>query len=173
MKTQSLSSQIVHIGSVVNLGFIKEFQGESTGSHEHHCWRKVRLRSDKLGDAYLAVLEIPDNVDSPLRTLTILSKEVKQKKGNFYSSRWSKMWLSSNLKKHPTAAVSVFDGKKVVLNYQNLFISELWSRFGIEKVSSIRQSLSEVKEKIEKLRRKEKDLDVLLEATKKEVEEAK
>ncbi|MCE3215688.1 hypothetical protein HAX54_003204 [Datura stramonium] len=43
----------------------------------------------------------------------------------------------------------------------------------IEKVSSIRQSLSEVKEEIEKLRRKEKDLEVLLEATEKEIEEAK
>ncbi|MCD7462618.1 hypothetical protein HAX54_048943 [Datura stramonium] len=43
----------------------------------------------------------------------------------------------------------------------------------IEKVSSIRQSLREVKEKIEKLRRKEKDLEILLDAIEKEVEEAK
>ncbi|MCE5166190.1 hypothetical protein HAX54_015547 [Datura stramonium] len=43
----------------------------------------------------------------------------------------------------------------------------------IEKVSSIRQSLSEVKEEIEKFRQKEKDLEVLLEATEKEIEEAK
>ncbi|MCD7451341.1 hypothetical protein HAX54_011125 [Datura stramonium] len=42
----------------------------------------------------------------------------------------------------------------------------------IEKVS-IRQSLSKVKEEIENLRRKEKDLEVLLEATEKEIEEAK
>ncbi|MCD7456871.1 hypothetical protein HAX54_033392 [Datura stramonium] len=43
----------------------------------------------------------------------------------------------------------------------------------IDKVSSIRQSLSKVKEKIEKLRRKEKDLEILLEAIEQEVEEAK
>ncbi|MCD7446311.1 hypothetical protein HAX54_000121 [Datura stramonium] len=43
----------------------------------------------------------------------------------------------------------------------------------IEKVSSIRQSLSEVKKKIERLRKKEKDLEVLLEATEKEVEKSK
>ncbi|MCE3051005.1 hypothetical protein HAX54_048735 [Datura stramonium] len=39
----------------------------------------------------------------------------------------------------------------------------------IEKVSSIHQSLRKVKERIEKLHRKEKDLEVLLEATEKEV----
>ncbi|MCD7468146.1 hypothetical protein HAX54_006085 [Datura stramonium] len=43
----------------------------------------------------------------------------------------------------------------------------------IENVFSIRQSLSEVKEKIENFHKKEKDLKVLLEASDKEVEEAK
>ncbi|MCD7455463.1 hypothetical protein HAX54_028235 [Datura stramonium] len=167
--------------------------------------------------------------------------------------------LSSDLKKHPTVAVSVFDGKKVFLSYRNIFISKLWTvirgklsrsdvdcasslkeevqvtldeiddkdvdvsplmkllksffelaalydearstlhykdmeatrkEFSItagerlsnamleehekiEKVSSIHQSLSKVKEKIEKLHRKEKDLEILLAATEKEVEETK
>ncbi|MCD7450235.1 hypothetical protein HAX54_004680 [Datura stramonium] len=43
----------------------------------------------------------------------------------------------------------------------------------IEKVSSIHQSLNEVKEKIEKLCGKEKDLEVILENTEKDVEEVK
>ncbi|XP_060174390.1 uncharacterized protein LOC132605188 [Lycium barbarum] len=43
----------------------------------------------------------------------------------------------------------------------------------VERASSIRQSLDEVREKLEKLRAKEKKLELLLEATEKEVEEAK
>ncbi|MCD7466496.1 hypothetical protein HAX54_003252 [Datura stramonium] len=35
--------------------------------------------------------------------------------------------LSSNLQKHPTAAVSMFDEREVVLNYRKMFISELWT----------------------------------------------
>ncbi|MCD7469409.1 hypothetical protein HAX54_008454 [Datura stramonium] len=135
--------------------------------------------------------------------------------------------LSFDLQKHPTAAVFVFDGKKVVLSYRKMFIFELWTvtrgklsvrdvdyasslkeevqarsslhdkdiedarkklsitagerlsnaifeeHEKIEKVSFICQSLREVKEKIEKSHKKEKDLEVLLEATEKDVEEAK
>ncbi|XP_059277685.1 uncharacterized protein LOC132031801 [Lycium ferocissimum] len=43
----------------------------------------------------------------------------------------------------------------------------------VAEVSSIHQSLDKVKEKIEKLRKKERDLEALLEVTEKEVEEAK
>ncbi|MCD9639227.1 hypothetical protein HAX54_023609 [Datura stramonium] len=83
-------------------------EGKSTSSHEDRCWKKVRS-SNKSGDTNLVVLEIPDSVDSPSRTLTVPFKE----------------------------------------------------------------SLSEVKEEIEKLHKKEKDLEVLLEATEKEIEEVK
>ncbi|MCD9646035.1 hypothetical protein HAX54_035547 [Datura stramonium] len=83
-------------------------QGESNSSHEDRCWKKVRPHSDKLGDADLAVVEIHDSVDSPSRTLTILSKE-------------------SNGSGELPREVSVFDEKKVVLSYRKMFISELWT----------------------------------------------
>ncbi|MCE5166819.1 hypothetical protein HAX54_027485, partial [Datura stramonium] len=97
---------------------------------------------------------------------------------------------SSDLQKHPKTAVSVFDGKKArsalhdkdmeasikefsIIVGERLSNSILKEYEKIEKVSFIRQSLSEVKEKIEKLRRKEKDLEILLDTTEREVEEAK
>ncbi|MCE3217144.1 hypothetical protein HAX54_010567, partial [Datura stramonium] len=254
----------------------RSFWGESTSSHKDRCWKKVRS-SNKSGDANLVVLEIPNNVDSPSRTLTVPFKEESGESVSgpnpIKSSPTSKMEkeatsirrdgvrarLSSDLQRHPTVAVFLFDGKKVILNYQNMFISELWSVIRgklsgsdvdcassikeevqvileemngkdvdvsplmrlmksffeltatydqarstlhdkdmedarkklsiaageclsnfmfeehekIEKASSIRQSLSKVKEEIENLCQKEKDLEVLLEATEKEIEEAK
>ncbi|MCD9643784.1 hypothetical protein HAX54_031483 [Datura stramonium] len=122
---------------------------------------------------------------------------------------------SNPIKSSSGATVSVFDGKKVVLNYRKIFISELlnviWGKLSgsdVDCASSLKkevqvileemddkdvdvsplmrlvksffelasiydQSLSEVREEIEKLRQKEKDLEVLFEATEKEIEEAK
>ncbi|MCE3217198.1 hypothetical protein HAX54_011009 [Datura stramonium] len=48
--------------------------GESTSSHEDRCWKKVRS-SNKSGDSDLVVLEIPDSVDRPSRTLSVPFKE--------------------------------------------------------------------------------------------------
>ncbi|MCD9639494.1 hypothetical protein HAX54_024065, partial [Datura stramonium] len=119
-------------------------RGESTSSHEDRCWKKVRS-SNKSGDADLVVLEIPNRVDSPLRTLTVPFKEESGESvsctNSIKSSSTGKIGkeatsihrdgvrarLSSDFQKHPTTAVSVFDGKKVVLNYRKMFISELWS----------------------------------------------
>ncbi|MCD7460187.1 hypothetical protein HAX54_043036 [Datura stramonium] len=261
-------------------------QGESNSSHEDRCWKKVRPRSDKSRDTDLAVVEIHDCVDSPSRTLIVLIKErsiatrrsqksgesifspnpIKspstgkiEKEATFAPRDRVRARSSSDLQKHPTTAVSVFDGKKVFLSYRKMFISELWTvirgklsgsdvdcasslkeevqvildemdgkgvdvspfmklwksffelasiydqaqstlhdkdmeaarkEFSItagerlsnamleeydkiEKVSSILQYLNEVKEKIEKLRIKEKDPEILLDATEREVEEAK
>ncbi|MCE0482258.1 hypothetical protein HAX54_040840 [Datura stramonium] len=196
-------------------------QGESNSSHEDRCWKKVRPRSDKSGDADLAVVEIHDSVDSPSRTLTVLIKESNgtgalprerlQKSGESISGPnlinppstgktekeatsaprdRVRARLSSDLQKHPTTTASVFGGKKArsalhdkdmeatrkefsITTRECLSNAMLEEYEKIEKVSSIRQSLSKVKEKIEKLRRKEKDLEILLDATKKEVEEAK
>ncbi|MCE3216775.1 hypothetical protein HAX54_007998 [Datura stramonium] len=53
----------------------QSFRGESTSSYKDCCWKKVRS-SNKSGDANLVVLEIPDNVDSPSRTLTVPFKEL-------------------------------------------------------------------------------------------------
>ncbi|MCD9645052.1 hypothetical protein HAX54_033705 [Datura stramonium] len=162
-------------------------QGESNRNHEDRCWKKVRPRSDKLGDAYLAVVEIHDSVDSPSRILTVLLKESITMRKVAKKVRAS---LSSDLQEHPTAAVSMFDGKKArsALHDKDMEAArkELSITVGerisnamleedekIEKVSSICQSLSKVKEKTEKLHTKEKDLEILLAATKKEVEEAK
>ncbi|MCE3216020.1 hypothetical protein HAX54_004479 [Datura stramonium] len=182
-------------------------EGESTSSHKDRCWKKVRS-SNKSGDEELVVLEIPDNIDSPSRTLTVPFKE---ESGEFVSSPnpiklssagkiekeetsichdGVRARPSSNLHKHPTAAVSVFDGKKVrstlhdkdmeatrkelsITARERLSNSMFEEHDKIEKVSFIRQSLREVREEIEKLRQKEKDLKVLLEATEKEIEEAK
>ncbi|MCE5165669.1 hypothetical protein HAX54_011448 [Datura stramonium] len=220
-------------------------QGESNRSHEDRYWKKVRPHSDKSRDVDLAVVEIHDSVDSPSMTLIDL---IKKKSGESVSSpnpikspstgQIEKEATSapcdrviarssSDLQKHPTVVVSVFDGKKVILSYRKMFISNLWivirgklsgsnidyasslkeevqaqsalhdkdmeaarkelsiavgerlsnsmleEHEKIEKVSSVRQSLSKVKEKIEKLQRKEKDLEILLATTEKEVEEAK
>ncbi|MCE3049316.1 hypothetical protein HAX54_044591 [Datura stramonium] len=132
-------------------------QGKSTSSHEDRCWKKVRS-SNKSGDADLVVLEIPDSVDSPLRTLTVPFKESNcvgalprggsQESGEsvsgpnpIKSSSAGKIEKeatsicrdgvrarpSFDLQKHPTAAVSMFDRKKVVLNYRKMLISEFWS----------------------------------------------
>ncbi|MCD7451342.1 hypothetical protein HAX54_011126 [Datura stramonium] len=97
------------------------------------------------GDADLAVLEIPDNVDSLSRTLIVPFKEESgesvfgpnpiksssvgktETETTSISRNGVRATLSSDLQKHPTATVSVFDGKKVVLNYRKMFISELWS----------------------------------------------
>ncbi|MCE3051346.1 hypothetical protein HAX54_049544, partial [Datura stramonium] len=118
-------------------------RGESTSSHEDHCWKKVRS-SNKSGDADLAVLEISDSVDSPSRTLTIPFKEsncvgslprggsretgesvsglnpIKSysagktgKEATSIRRDGVRARLSSDLQKHPTATVSVFDGKKL------------------------------------------------------------
>ncbi|MCE0480755.1 hypothetical protein HAX54_037858 [Datura stramonium] len=125
----------------------RSFRGESTSSHEDRCWKKVRS-SNKSGDADLVVLEIPDSVDSPSRTLIVPFKERRvtgdeslSGSNPIKSSSAGKMGkeptyicrdgvrarLSSDLKKHPTTAVSMFDGKKVVLNYRKMFIFYLWS----------------------------------------------
>ncbi|MCE5166021.1 hypothetical protein HAX54_014087, partial [Datura stramonium] len=96
-----------------------------------------------LREANLAVLEIPDSVDSPLRTLTVHFKEsnydgalprgwsqesgesvsgpnpikssfagkTKKEATSIHRNR-VRARLSSDLQKHPTAAVSAFDGKK-------------------------------------------------------------
>ncbi|MCE3216021.1 hypothetical protein HAX54_004480, partial [Datura stramonium] len=48
--------------------------GESTSSRDDCYWKKVRS-SNKSGDAELVVLEIPDSVDSPSRTLTVPFKQ--------------------------------------------------------------------------------------------------
>ncbi|MCE5166822.1 hypothetical protein HAX54_027503, partial [Datura stramonium] len=50
-------------------------QCESASSHQDCCWRKVRSRSNKSGEANLTVLEIHVSVDSPSRTFTIFFKE--------------------------------------------------------------------------------------------------
>ncbi|MCD9641100.1 hypothetical protein HAX54_026973 [Datura stramonium] len=115
-------------------------------------------RDNQGGDADLAVLEIPDSVDSPSRTLIVPLKESNcarallrggsRESGEFVSgpnpiksSSIGKIekeatsichdgvraTLSSNLQKHPIVVVFVFDGKKVVLNYRKMFISDLWS----------------------------------------------
>ncbi|MCD7458626.1 hypothetical protein HAX54_038750 [Datura stramonium] len=197
----------------------------------------------------LVVLEIPDSVDSPSRTLTVTFKEPNcvgalprggspesgesisgpnpiksssigktEKEATSTLRDVVKARLGSNLQKHPTVAVSVFDGKKEIdgkdvdvsplmrlmksffelaaiydqarltrhdkdmeaarkelsiVARERLSNAIIEEQEKIEKVSSIHQSLSEVKEEIEKLCRKEKDLEVLLEATEKEIEEVK
>ncbi|MCD7447100.1 hypothetical protein HAX54_023129, partial [Datura stramonium] len=193
-----------------------------------------------LRDADLAVLEIPESVDSPSRTLTVPFKELNyagallrggsQESGesvygpNLIKSSsvvvecdsgklsGSDVDCASSLKEEVQVILEDMDGKDVdvsplmrlmksffelaaiydharsTLHDKDMKVArkELSIAAGerlsnvmfeehekIEKVSSIRQSLSEVKEEIEKLRRKEKDLEVLLEATKKEIEEAK
>ncbi|MCD9644356.1 hypothetical protein HAX54_032543 [Datura stramonium] len=173
----------------------RSYQGESNSSHEDRCWKKVRPRSDKSGNANLAVVEIHDSVDSPSRTLTVLIKEPPStgktaKEATSAPRDRVRERLSSNLQKLPTTTASVFDGKKArsalhdkdmetarkefsITAGERLSNSMLEEYEKIEKVSSIHQSLSEVKEKIEKLRRKEKYLEILLDATEKEVEEAK
>ncbi|MCD9642735.1 hypothetical protein HAX54_029677, partial [Datura stramonium] len=125
----------------------------------------------------------PNPIKSPSTSKT--EKEATSVSHNKVRAR-----LSSDLQKHPTAAVSVSDGKKARSSLHDKDMEAARKEFSItagerlsnfifkehekiEKVSSIRQSLSEVKEKIEKLHRKEKDLEVLLEAIEKEVEEAK
>ncbi|MCD7455300.1 hypothetical protein HAX54_027769 [Datura stramonium] len=181
-------------------------QGEINSSHEDRCWKKVRPRSDKSGDADLAMVEIHDSVDSPSRTLTILIKESlstgkTEKEATSAPRDRVKARLNSDSQKHPTTAVSVFDGKKSFFEFvatydqsrlalhdkdmeaarkelsiiagERLSNAMLEEHEKIEKVSSICQSLSKVKEKIEKLRRKEKDLEILVATTEKEVEEAK
>ncbi|MCE3216427.1 hypothetical protein HAX54_006477, partial [Datura stramonium] len=180
-------------------------QGESNSSREDHCWKNVRTHSDRSGDADLVMVEIHDSVDSPSRTLTILIKEspsiVKTKKEAASVPRnRMRARLSSDLQKHPTAAMSMFDEKKEVqvildkIDGKDVDVSPLMkllkSFFELAAISdqarsalhdkdteAARKELSitagEVKEKIEKLHRKEKDLEVLLEDTKKEVEEAK
>ncbi|XP_059280453.1 uncharacterized protein LOC132034190 [Lycium ferocissimum] len=50
-------------------------RGESDSSYEDRCWRKVRSRSEKLEDTNLAVVKIPDSVDSPSRTVTTLIRK--------------------------------------------------------------------------------------------------
>ncbi|XP_059282115.1 uncharacterized protein LOC132035953 [Lycium ferocissimum] len=50
-------------------------RGESDSSYEDRCWRKVRSRSEKLEDTNLVVVEIPDNVGSPSRTVIALIRE--------------------------------------------------------------------------------------------------
>ncbi|MCE2055460.1 hypothetical protein HAX54_042682 [Datura stramonium] len=167
--------------------------GKSASSHEDHCWKTVRSHSNKLGDADLAVLEIPDSVDSPSRSLTILFKESNcagallrggsQESGKsvsgpnpIKSSSVGKIekeetsihhdgvraTLSSNLQKHPTAAVSMFNGKKIVLNYRKIFISELWSvirgkisRSDVDCASSVKEEVQVILEEMDN-----KDMDV-------------
>ncbi|MCD7459543.1 hypothetical protein HAX54_041223 [Datura stramonium] len=104
-------------------------QGESNNSQEDRCWKKVRPRSEKSWDANLAVVEIHDGVDSPSRTLTVLIKESNGSRAlpRERSQKSVRERLSSDLKKHSTTALSVFDGKKVVLSYRKMFISELWT----------------------------------------------
>ncbi|MCD7459579.1 hypothetical protein HAX54_041348 [Datura stramonium] len=122
-------------------------------SHEDRYWRKVRPHSDKSGDANLAMLEIPDSVESLSRTLTVLFKEGKLSE--------SDVDCASSLKEVVQVILEEMDGKDV----------DVSPLMGL--VKSFFESLREVKEKIEKLHRKEKDLKVLLEAIEKEVEEAK
>ncbi|XP_060195511.1 uncharacterized protein LOC132624806 [Lycium barbarum] len=132
-------------------------RGESDSSYEDRCWRKVRPRSEKLEDTNLAVVKIPDSVDSPSRTVTTLIRKPNSvgalRRGKSTESGESvsgadliksssiakaeqgttsifrdkvKEKLSSDLHKRTSAVVSVFDGKKVVLNYRKMFISNLW-----------------------------------------------
>ncbi|MCE5166099.1 hypothetical protein HAX54_014774 [Datura stramonium] len=150
-----------------------------------------RERSQKSGES----ISGPNPIKSP-------STEKPKKEATSAPRDRVKSRLSSDLQKHPTTAVSVFDGKKIVLSYRKMFISELWtvirgklSGSDVDCVSSLKEevqarsalydkdmeaarkefsiTVGEVKEKIEKLCRKEKDLEILLDATKKEIEEAK
>ncbi|MCD9642326.1 hypothetical protein HAX54_029037 [Datura stramonium] len=110
-------------------------------------------QDNQAGDADLVVLEIPDSVDSPSRTLTSnyvgallrggsqesgesvsdpnpiksSSADKTGKEATFIRLDGVRTRLSSDFQKHPTAAVYVFDGKKVVLNYRKIFISGVWS----------------------------------------------
>ncbi|XP_060180341.1 uncharacterized protein LOC132610099 [Lycium barbarum] len=154
-------------------------RGESDSSYEDRCWRKVRSRSEKLEDTNLAVVKIPDSVDSPSRTMTTLIRKPNSvgalRRGKSTESGESvsgpdliksssiakaeqgttsifcdkeKEKLSSDLHKRTSAAVSVFDGKKVVLNYRKMFISNLWvvirdklSGSDVDRASSLEEEI--------------------------------
>ncbi|MCE2055592.1 hypothetical protein HAX54_042934 [Datura stramonium] len=77
--------------------------------------------------------------------------------------------LSSDLQKHPTTAVSVFDGKKVFLSYRKMFIYELWTVIQGKLSESDVDCASSLKEEVQVI------LDEMdgKDATEKEVEEAK
>ncbi|MCD7461828.1 hypothetical protein HAX54_047182 [Datura stramonium] len=130
-------------------------QDESNSSHGDHCWKKERPYSDKSGDTDLAVIKIHDSVDSPSRTFT-------SNGGRALSRERVRARLSSNLQKHPTASVSVFDRKKVVLSYSKMFISELWTvirgkLFGsnVDCASSLKEEVQVILDEIDG-----KDVDV-------------
>ncbi|MCD9640436.1 hypothetical protein HAX54_025739 [Datura stramonium] len=166
-----------------SLASMKSSRGESTSSHEVRCWKTVRSYSNKSGDADLAVVEIPNSVDSPSRTLTVPFKE------KFISELWSvirgKLFgrdvdCASSLKEEVQVILEEMDGKDVdvppLLRLMKSFF-ELVALYDQARSTlhdkDMEASLSEVKKEIEKLHRKEKDLEVLLEATQKEFEEAK
>ncbi|MCE3216116.1 hypothetical protein HAX54_004959, partial [Datura stramonium] len=200
--------------------------GESTSSHEDRSWKKVRS-SNKLGDVDLVVLEIPDSVDSPLRTLTVpfkesnyagaLSRGGSQESGESVSSPnpiksssadkigkkatsicrdrsviqgkifQSDVDCASSLKVEVQVILEKMDGKDVDVSLLMRLVKSFFELAAIydqerstlhdKDMEAARKelflSLSKVKGEIEKLSQKEKDLEVLLEATEKEIEEAK
>ncbi|MCE5166335.1 hypothetical protein HAX54_017682 [Datura stramonium] len=193
IKIVRVAKALFPLSIVVHVSKKRSSPCESNSSHEDRCWKKVRPRSDKSGDANLAMVEIHDSVDSPSRTLTVLIKESNgsgalprersQKSGESISGSNPikspsigktekkatsaprdrvKARLSSDLQKHPTTAVSVFDGKKVVLSNPKMFISELWtviwgklSGSDVDCVSSLKEEVQVILDEMDA-----KDVDV-------------
>ncbi|MCE3215670.1 hypothetical protein HAX54_003168, partial [Datura stramonium] len=96
-KGSFLLSVVAHVSNK------RSSQGKSNSIHKDSFWRKVRSRSNKLGDADLAVIEISHSVDSHSRTSTILIE-----KGKLFRSNVN---CASSLKEYVQVILDDIDGK--------------------------------------------------------------
>ncbi|MCD9638016.1 hypothetical protein HAX54_021627 [Datura stramonium] len=143
-KTQSLSSHIVHTGSVVNLGFIKYFQSNCVGV-------LPRGGSQESGESIFGPNPIKSSSTGKI-----------EKEATSIPCDGVRVRLSSDLKKHPKTVVSVFNKKKVVLNYRKMIISILWTMIrsklsgrDVDCASSIKEEVQVILEDMD-----DKDVDV-------------
>ncbi|PHT27545.1 hypothetical protein CQW23_32851 [Capsicum baccatum] len=122
-------------------------QDESKSSSIDHCWKRVKVNFDDAKGISPPAIEIHDDTDNPLRTISALARRygshdsdesvsgpdlieppftVKIREGRIsVSCNKIKATLDSDICKPLLVVMSVLDGKKVILDTQENYISSL------------------------------------------------